>query len=75
MQKDALRIFHVKELLGERREVVLRARSRSDSVDLVARALGVARDDVVDADRFVIVEVNYGDDFLAGGPRGIIAIF
>lgn len=75
MAIEQLAIFHVQELVDRRREIVLRAYSLSDTVSLVASALDVPADHVWDRKRFGIMEVNYGDEFLAAGPRGVIAVF
>lgn len=68
-------IFHVRELLGEERELVVRAISRADAVSLSAEKLGIDLHRAEDPREFAIAEVNYGEDFLAGGPRGVIVVF
>lgn len=70
-----LAIFHLKELTTPAREVLIRAESASDAIDLAARALGMPGAELRDVRRFEIVEVNYGDDFRQAGPRGVVAIF
>lgn len=70
-----LAIFHLRELSPPRREALLRARSIADAIALGASALEVTVADVGDAARFVLAEVNYGDDFRVAGPRGVIAVF
>jgi hypothetical protein len=70
-----LTIFHLRELTAAGREVLVRAESPPDALDLAATALGVASSELRDLARFEIVEVNYGDDFRHAGPRGVIAVF
>jgi hypothetical protein len=71
----ALSIFHVREVAGSRRELILRAHSSSDAAVLTASACDVSVGDAGNRDCFVIAEVNYGDEFLNGGPRGVIVTF
>jgi hypothetical protein len=70
-----LSIFHVRELIGQRREAVVRAYSSADTAALCASMLGVSVEEACDESRFSILEVYYGDEFAEGGPRGVIAIF
>ena len=70
-----LSIFHVRAVVGARREFVLRAYSFADAAGLVAGATRLPIDQICDDTRFRIDEVNYGQDFLMAGGRGIIAQF
>lgn len=70
-----LTIFHLRELTTAGREVLIRAESPPDAVELAAMALGIPPSELRDLTRFEIVEVNYGDDFRHAGPRGVIAVF
>lgn len=70
-----LAIFHLRELIAAGREVLIRAYSQADALELAARTLGIAAPELGDLTRFVVVEVNYGDDFCLAGPRGVIAVF
>jgi len=56
-----------------RSELVVRARSHEDA-RMVAAAAIPSHSDIFWDDRFYEVRaVNYGDGFLFGGPRGLIA--
>ena len=70
-----LSIFHMRELAGNSRELVIRAYSASDAAELAAPALGILVDQASDTKQFAITEVNYGEEFAAGGPRCVIAVF
>lgn len=74
-QQAMLAIFHLKELIPPGREVLLRAASQAEALDLGASALDISAADLHDARRFAIAEMNYGDDFRAAGPRGVIVVF
>lgn len=70
-----LAIFHLRELIAAGREVLIRAYSQADALELAAKILGVSGPELRDLTRFAVVEINYGDDFCLAGPRGVIAVF
>lgn len=70
-----LGIYHVKERGERKREAIVRAHSSSDTADLVAAAIGLTSHQLRDVALFSIIEVNFGESFLNGGERGVIAVF
>ncbi len=57
-----------------RGDVVVRARSIADARLVAAEGIGTSHR-LNDEDLYSVKEVNYGEEFAAGGPRTVIAVF
>ena len=53
-------------------DVLVRAESAADARAIASRARTIGSDHFLDEALYRVFEVNYGDNFLAGGPRGVI---
>ena len=53
-------------------EVLVRAFSAADARSIASIAPSIGSDHFLDETLYRVVEVNYGEAFLAAGPRGLI---
>ena len=53
-------------------DVLVRAESASDARTIASRARSIGSDHFLDETLYRVSEVNYGEEFLAGGTRGVI---